>query len=137
MTNELLNHPGIITGAELEARERRNGMPEHLGRLWRYLNSHCRGKANMRMTAQIGEHLDVAPKNIVHQASALVRDYAKPIGSECAGEKRGIYVAVTRAEKNECAGQLWRRMMNTGKRLQAFIAAPMETAPPRQETFQF
>lgn len=142
-TDELLNIPGVTTGAVLAEREARNGMPEYLARLWRFLNSHCRGRRNVMKTADIGVHLGYVVhsngkmtgdgKKIVHMASKLVRRYAKPVASNCTGTHRGLYVAVTREEKDACLAQLDSRIRNLARRRRAFDAAPMRTPIPRQE----
>ena len=130
--------PGVMTGAELLEREQRDAeMPARLKRLWDYLRRYCRGKARMRTTAQIGADLGVDPKAIVHHASALVKRFKKPVGSECTGDHRGIYVAVTSSEKRECAGQLRRRAFSILERARAYDEAPTSPTPPVQRELGF
>jgi len=157
--SELLKHPdlrtpelrkaGIFTGAELLEREQRNGMPEGLARLWRFLSKHCRGRRNAMKSADIGLRLGYVMhsngrmlgdgKKIVHLASALVGEHLKPVASVCTGpvEQRGLFVAVTRDEKDAESASLDGRIIALARRKRAFQAAPMKASPPKQGELHF
>lgn len=152
MTENLLADDRIITGRQLADREAASEpLPPALADLWRFLDRHCRGHDNAmrseRIAVRLGlfryDRLDrvVTDKNgcavgdgkrIVHMVSSLVTDYAKPVASVCSGDHRGLFVAVSRQEKEIETRSIDSRIIALARRKRAFDAAPIEQRPPRQ-----
>ena len=144
-SSELLEDDRIITGAELLEREKANGeLPPALDILWRFLSKHCRGRGNAMLAADIGVRLGHLVKGadgrrvgdgktIVHMVSDLVNDHLKAVASITSGHHRGLFVAVTRQEKDVESQSIDSRIIALARRKRAFNKAPIEKQPPVQK----